>query len=73
MPELDGYKATELIREYERSTNRTPVKIIAMTANAMKEDVDHCMSIGMDGYLSKPFRREDMIRVLKNAGLLDVL
>jgi len=71
MPVLNGYEATKLIREYERMNNRTPVKIVAMTANAMKEDEDLCLGIGMDAYLSKPFRMEDMIRILKNIQLLD--
>lgn len=70
MPVLNGYKATELIREYERMNNKPPVKIVAMTANAMKDDEDLCMSIGMDGYLSKPFRVEDVIVVLKKLRLL---
>ena len=70
MPVLDGYKATEMIRAYEKSHNRTPVKIIAMTANAMKEDMEICNNIGMDGYLTKPFRTEDMIKLLKNLKLL---
>lgn len=71
MPVLNGYEATKLIREYERMNNRTPVKIVAMTANAMKEDEDLCLDIGMDAYLSKPFRMEDMIRVLEKIQLLD--
>lgn len=72
MPVLDGYKATELIREYEKLNNKPPVKIVAMTANAMKEDVENCLKIGMNGYLSKPFRIDDMTRMLKNLKLLDL-
>lgn len=71
MPVLDGYKATEMIREYEQTNNKPPVKIVAMTANAMKEDVDNCLKIGMNGYLSKPFRINDMTRLLKELKLLD--
>ena len=71
MPVLDGYKATQMIRKYEQSNNRSPVKIVAMTANAMKEDRELCLNIGMDEYLSKPFRTEDMINILKKLKLVD--
>ena len=71
MPVLDGYEATKMIRKYERSNRRNPVKIVAMTANAMKEDVELCLRIGLDEYLTKPFRREDMIRILEKLGLMD--
>ena len=71
MPVLNGYKATEMIRNYERMNNKVPVKIVAMTANAMKDDEDLCLNIGMDAYLSKPFRMEDMIRILKMLHLIN--
>jgi two-component system, sensor histidine kinase and response regulator len=70
MPALNGYETTELIREYERTNNKVPVKIVAMTANAVKEDEDFCLNIGMDAYLGKPFRFEDMVGVLKKLKLL---
>jgi PAS domain S-box-containing protein len=72
MPVLDGYQATELIREYEQANNKPPVKIVAMTANAMKEDMENCLKIGMDGYLSKPFRIDDMIKILEELKLLNL-
>ena len=54
MPVMNGYEATEKIREHEKSTDSdNPVKIIAMTANAMKEDKQLCLEVGMDAYLSK--------------------
>jgi CheY-like chemotaxis protein len=56
MPEMDGYEATRAIREVEKSTGEHVV-IIALTANAMKEDQDKCMLSGMDGYLSKPIKK----------------
>ena len=71
MPVIDGYQATEMIREYERLNNKPPVKIVAMTANAMKEDVENCLAIGMNGYLSKPFRIDDMTKMLKDLELID--
>ena len=64
MPLLNGYEVTKMIRELEDSGTTEPVKIVAMTANAMQEDVDLCLSIGMDGYLSKPFKAEDVIETV---------
>jgi PAS domain S-box-containing protein len=59
MPHLDGFEATRLIREEERQTGRhTP--IIAMTANAFKEDREACLAAGMDDYVSKPLRMETL-------------
>lgn len=65
MPVLNGIEATKQIREIERQSNVTsPVKIIAMTANTMKEDVEYCLEIGMDAFLAKPFRVDDLMEVL---------
>ena len=66
MPIMDGFKATEAIRKTEiGSRRRTP--IIAMTANAFKEDREHCLAAGMDDYIPKPVRVEDLDRVLRQA------
>jgi len=63
MPVMDGYEATERIRALEKGGNhRTP--IIALTANAMKEDEQKCRDIGMDDFLSKPLRREKLQEML---------
>ena len=59
MPEMDGYMATRSIREREGATGRrTP--IIAMTANAMREDRARCLDAGMDGFIPKPIALEEL-------------
>ena len=61
MPVMDGYDATRTIREIE---NKKHIPIIAMTANAMKGDKEKCIEAGMDDYLSKPVKVEDLDKVL---------
>lgn len=58
MPEMDGYKATQIIRQEE--TDDEHIIIIAITANAGEGDREKCMSSGMDDYLAKPFNREEL-------------
>ena len=64
MPIMDGFKATEKIRQIEKSTG-THTPIIAVTANAFPEDKEKCLASGMDDYISKPFQPEDLIRKIK--------
>jgi PAS domain S-box-containing protein len=64
MPEMDGFEATRQIRKLEvRQRRRTP--IVALTANAMKEDEEKCLAAGMDAYLSKPIKKEKLGETLE--------
>jgi CheY-like chemotaxis protein len=63
MPELDGYDATRTWREREQGTGRH-VPIIALTANAMADERERCLAAGMDDYLAKPVRFDDLVATL---------
>ena len=63
MPEMDGMEATKRIREAERLTGRHQF-IVALTAHAMKGDEERCREAGMDAYLSKPIRTQELDQIL---------
>ncbi len=59
MPEMDGMEATGRIREKEKSTGAHQ-PVVALTAHAMKGDQERCLAAGMDGYLTKPIRPQEL-------------
>lgn len=66
MPNMDGYKATQLIRQLP-DKKKSKVPVIAMTANAFEEDKRNALAAGMDGFLSKPIVIEELIHTLQNS------
>jgi PAS domain S-box-containing protein len=67
MPLLDGYDTTQAIRQMEMNQELLKhIFIVAMTANAFKEDRDRCLAVGMDDYLSKPIRRKQLQETLEH-------
>lgn len=68
MPEMDGLQTTAAIRAREESSgSRTP--ILAMTANAFPEDRERCLAAGMDGYIAKPVRYEELLELVESSAL----
>ena len=63
MPEMDGFEATSALREREKSTGRHQA-VVAMTALAMNGDRERCLAVGMDGYISKPIRPQELDELL---------
>ena len=64
MPEMDGYEATRRIRSLDTSKGKT-VPIVAMTANAFREDIEECLAAGMDDHIGKPIDFEKVIEKLR--------
>ena len=65
MPEMDGFEATERIRDPESPVRDHAIPVIAMTAHAMKGDRERCMEAGMDDYVSKPVRTQELVAVIE--------
>ena len=67
MPEMDGLEATALIRAEEQQSGGH-IPIVALTAHARKTDRESCLATGMDEYLSKPVRAQELLDVIARIG-----
>ena len=63
MPEMDGFEATATIREKEKHSG-SHLPVIAMTAHAMVGDRERCLAAGMDDYITKPIRTDELTSLL---------
>ena len=63
MPIMDGYAATEKLRAQTRFCN---LPIIALTANAMPEDKERCLKVGMNAHIAKPFKPDELLQTLSH-------
>jgi len=63
MPEMDGYEATKKIRALDVPQAKT-VKIIAMTANVFRDDIEKCQEVGMDSHIGKPLNFDEVVEKL---------
>ena len=68
MPELSGLEATKAVRRAEAKTG-AHIPIIALTAHAMKEDRELCLDAGMDDYISKPVRANDLLAIVERTAV----
>jgi len=64
MPKMDGFEATRII--HNLNTDAAKIPIIALTANAMKGDREACLAAGMQGYISKPLNRRELVNTLNH-------
>lgn len=64
MPIMDGFEATKIQREFETEHNRPRTCIVAVTADAMTGDREKCIGVGMDDYINKPIRTEELDKIL---------
>ena len=65
MPEVDGFQASQQIRQLEQSSGLKRVAIVALTASVVGKVWEKCQSVGMNGYLGKPFRSEELKQKLQ--------
>ena len=63
MPEMDGLEATAILRQREKESERHQ-EVVALTAHGMKGDRERCLAAGMDGYLAKPIRPQELDEIL---------
>ena len=65
MPEMDGFEATRLLRQWEKENGHSRVPVVALTANASEDDEELCHAAGMDSFIAKPVKMEMLKAVLE--------
>jgi len=68
MPDMDGLEATRVLRNSQSSYYQPDLPVVAVTAQAMRGDRERCLAAGMNDYLSKPLRKNDLVEVIKRLG-----
>lgn len=61
MPEMNGFEATRAIRQFETTNYQKAIPIVAMTASLLKSEIDNCYDAGMNSYIPKPYKIEELI------------
>lgn len=64
MPDMDGFSTTQALREWEQANSLPNTPIIALTANALKDDREKCLAAGLNDYLAKPVKKEEMLKTV---------
>ena len=64
MPEMDGFDALRAIRQREHEIGASPIPVVALTARATRRDKERCLAAGFDGYLTKPFRSQQLFEAI---------
>ncbi len=64
MPVMDGLEATRQIRKFEKERGERHAFIVALTANALESDRKKAMTVGMDGFIAKPFNPKELFKIL---------
>ncbi|WP_298610626.1 response regulator [uncultured Thiothrix sp.] len=66
MPDMDGFSATQALREWEQANGLASVPIIALTANALKDDREKCLAAGLNDYLAKPVKKDEILKTVNH-------
>lgn len=70
MPIMDGYQATSTIRTWEREHGRDATPIIALTANAFKEDIEKSQAAGFTSHLTKPIKKQTLLEAIRRYAVI---
>lgn len=72
MPVMDGLTATKHIRQWENDNQRVRLPIVALTARELPEEVNSCFNAGMDAYLSKPYKLEQLLETFRKLEVIHI-